>query len=147
MKEKQPVLNFESQEQLDKYLAWWQEKLGLSDWIIKASVISIKDFELDDSCGENLMVFENKSAVIHIADYKEMQGEDDLVVKYCQEKVLVHELLHCLYDFMKPPENSFEGKYLDVLEHQKLETMAKGLIMVKYDLPFSWFKNDKNTNS
>ena len=143
----EPVLNFESSEQLNKYLAWWQEKLGLSDWIIKASVISLKDFEMEDSCGENLMVFENKSAVIHIADYKEMLKEDDLAVKYCQEKVLVHELLHCLYDFMKPPENSFEGSYFDAIEHQKLESMAKAFIMVKYDIPFSWFKNDKDINT
>ena len=136
-----PICEFKDQEELDVCLEWWKQKLFLMDWVISASIIPMKDFEMEDSVGENLMVFDNKEAVIHIVPKDDFPN--DAVTKFCQEKVLVHELLHCLYNFMQPPANSYEGKYLDTMEHQRLDMMAKSLIMVKYGLDFSWFKNDK----
>jgi len=56
----------------------------------------------------------------------------------CDEKVLVHELLHLVYpSFVN--EEEFTSAYMDTEEHRKLEKMAKTLIAVKYGLPREWF--------
>ena len=141
---KEPVIEFKDQEELDLYLKWWQEKLFLTDWIITARVIPMNKFETEYSVGENLMVFDNKEAVIHIipnADFPE-----DAVTRFCQEKTLVHELLHCLYNYMHPAKGSYESKFLDVQEHQRLESLAKTLLMVKYGLDLSWFKRTDDSD-
>lgn len=55
------------------------------------------------------------------------------------EKDLVHELLHCKYDWMGCQGRTYEGVYLDATEHQKLEEMAKSLIMAKYGVDYNYF--------
>lgn len=130
-----PIEEFKSQEQLDECLKWWQEKLFLTDWIIVAHICEPTDFSVEGRCGENCMLFENKACKIRILD-KEHYG--DRIIKYCAELILIHEILHCKYNFLVPNGN-YEGKYLDVMEHALLEQMAKSLIMVKYGLDFSYF--------
>lgn len=134
-----PICVIEDQKELDALLAWWQEKLFLQDWIINASVVSSKEFDLEDSAGENLMCVEQKMSTIHLLDASE--AVKDSPVRFCHEKILVHELLHCLYDLLDPAENSYTEKYLEMMDHARLEQMAKSLMMVKYGLSFDWFKN------
>ncbi len=126
---------FESQEELNQCLKWWQEKLFLTDWIIKARICEPCDFVTEDSCGENEFDMTNKCCVIRILS-PEYYG--DRIMKYCAEKILVHELLHCHYNWLSN-ENSYEGKYVDVMEHRLLEQMAKSLVMAKYNLPLNYF--------
>ncbi len=135
---KKPICEFKNQKELNKCLKWWCKKLFLTDWIIKAKIIPQSEFELPDSSGENLMIFEQKTAQIHLLEYK--AASENSFTKYCQEKVLVHELLHCKYNYMQDSNGSYEGKFLDAHDHQTLEEMAKTLIMVKYKIPFGWFK-------
>ena len=49
------------------------------------------------------------------------------------------EVLHCKYNWIAN-NDSYEGKYVDVMEHSLLEQMAKSLIMTKYDLSLDYFK-------
>ena len=93
---------FNSKEELNDCLKWWQEKLFLTDWIIKARISEPCDF--------------------------------------INENVLVHELLHCKYNWLAN-ESFYEGKYVDVMEHGLLEQMAKSLIMAKYDLILDYFND------
>lgn len=129
-----PICEFENQTELDTVLHWWQEKLFLQDWFISAKIVSHNEFDLADSCGENILTFEQKTSVIHLLDVKDYPK--DSPIRYCQEKVLVHELLHCKYNFIQPISDSYAERYLDVIEHQKLEEMAKTLMMVKYNISF-----------
>lgn len=128
---------FNSKEELQECLNWWKEKLFLTDWIIKASVCEPCDFKNEECCGENEFDMTNKCCVIRILDPKYY---GDRIVKYCAEKVLVHELLHCKYNWIYN-SGSYEGKYVDVMEHGLLEQMAKSLIMAKYDLSLDYFDN------
>ena len=132
-----PIEIFDSQEQLDKCVKWWQEKLFLSDWIIKARVCVPEDFLCENRMGENDFDMVNKCCVIRILD-QEHYG--DRIMKYCAEKVLVHELLHCKYNWVYNAD-SYEGKYVDTIEHGLLEQTAKSLIMAKYDLTLDYFKS------
>ncbi len=129
---------FNSKEELNAYLKWWQEKLFLTDWIIKAKICEPCDFVDDGNMGENSFDMVNKCCVIRILD-KKYYGSDH-IMKYCAEKVLVHELLHCKYNWLAN-EGSYEGKYIDIIEHGLLEQMAKSLIMAKYDLSLDYFNN------
>ena len=127
---------FNSEKELYEYLRWWQEKLFLTDWIIKARICPPEDFITEDCCGENEFEIENKSCIIRILDPK-YYGKR--ILRYCAEKILVHELLHCKYNWIAN-DNSYEGKYVDVMEHGLLEQMAKSLIMAKYNLSLNYFK-------
>lgn len=128
---------FNSKEELQECLKWWKEKLFLTDWIIKANICEPCDFINENCCGENEFDMTNKCCVIRILGQKYY---GDRIMKYCAEKVLVHELLHCKYNWICN-ENSYEGKYVDVMEHGLLEQMAKSLVMAKYDLGLDYFDN------
>lgn len=128
---------FKSKEELNKCLKWWQEKLFLTDWIIKARISEPCDFIKEECCGENEFDMVNKCCVIRILDPKYYGNR---IMKYCSEKVLVHELLHCKYNWLAN-EGSYEGKYVDVMEHGLLEQMAKSLVMTKYNLNLDYFEN------
>lgn len=128
---------FGSKEELNTCLKWWQEKLFLTDWIIKAKICEPCDFIDEGDMGENSFDMVNKCCVIRILG-KKYYG--DRIMKYCAEKVLVHELLHCKYNWLAN-EGSYEGKYVDVMEHGLLEQMAKSLIMAKYNLSLDYFND------
>ena len=130
-----PIEEFTSKTMLNAALDVWKKDLFLDDWIIKAKICAPDEFKEEDVCGENEFDMVNKCAVIRILD-KKYYG--DRIMKYCAEKILVHELLHCKYNWLSPP-NTMEGLYMDTLEHSLLEQMAKSLIMVKYGLGLEYF--------
>lgn len=132
-----PIMEFTSTEQAYECLNYWQEKLFLQDWIIKLCLTSPEEMNLRDVCGENTSQIENKCCFIKILK-PEYYG--DRMTKYCAEQILIHELLHCLYNWLEN-NTSLEAVYYDTLEHARLEQMAKSLLMVKYNLKFDWFKN------
>lgn len=141
MGNKMPVMVFDNKS-LKKCLKYWKKKLFLQDWTIKVKLVSPKEMENEDLAGLNQCRFVNKSSVISI---QQLSKEDRIcsVAKACDEQTLVHELLHCKYNFMESDSGSYETMYVDAIEHQKLDELSKTLIMVKYDLPFDWFRNFK----
>lgn len=130
-----PLEEFTNQIMLDACVKVWQDVLFLNDWIIKARVVSPDEFIEEGVCGENEFDMVNKCCVIRIMSKKDY---GDRVLKYCAEKILVHEMLHCKYNWLSPPD-TMEGKYMDTLDHSLLEQMAKSLIMAKYGLSFDYF--------
>lgn len=130
-----PIEVFKNQEQLNQSLKEWQNRLFLNDWIIKAYICEPHDFKEINVCGENEFDMTNKCCVIRILDPK-YYGER--IMKYCAEKILVHELLHCKYNWIDN-NDTYEGTYLDVSEHGLLEQMAKSLIMAKYGIGLDYF--------
>lgn len=132
-----PIEIFSSQDQIDECVKWWQEKLFLTNWIVKAEICPPDEFKVAESVGENVFDMVNQSCVIRILK-PEFYGER--IMRYCAEKVLVHELLHCKYNWIYN-ESSYEGKYVDTIEHGLLEQMAKSLIMAKYNLTLNYFKS------
>ena len=136
---RQPIMQYKNEKQLYKSLREWQDRLFLNDWIIKVSFVdSIEDDEGNQLQGINNFQIENKAC--HIKLLKPNSDAKSRIVKFCMELTLVHELLHCKYNWCAAPQ-SHEGVYYDVSEHALIEQMAKSLIMAKYDLSFDWFKN------
>lgn len=137
-----PIDIFENQEQLEECLREWQHRLFLDGWLILAHVedkiINPDGEEVIDAAGYNTFVFESSQANIQLLS-DESYKENNTLFKHCMEKDLVHELLHCKYDWMGNQGGTYEGVYLDATEHQKLEEMAKSLIMAKYGVGYDYF--------
>lgn len=134
-----PIIKFSNEEQINKCLKWWQSKLFLTDWIIHWN---IKPFDVAPLngiyMGHTDMDYVNQCALITLADCDTLP--QDCIMTICDEKVLVHELLHLVYPTYS--KDSYEAFALETSEHSRLEKMAKTLIMVKYNLPFKWFDRD-----
>lgn len=137
-----PIDVFENQEQLEKVLREWQHRLFLDGWLILAyitdEIVDPDGVEVTDAAGYNSLVFELSISNIQLLS-DETYKEKNMLFKHCQEKDLVHELLHCKYDWLGNQGGTYEGVYLDATEHQKLEEMAKSLIMAKYGVDYNYF--------
>lgn len=138
----QPIDIFEDQEHLEMCLREWKHRLFLDHWLIRASITNeITDVDgkvITDVSGYNTFIFESCHANIQILSDRAYK-ENNMLFKHCMEKDLVHELLHCKYDWMGNQGGTYEGVYLDATEHQKLEEMAKSLIMAKYGVGYDYF--------
>lgn len=136
-----PIMEFTSEEHLQNTIEEWKKILFLENWIIKGVLVEPPLYD-DNGCelgGKNSMQMANRACVISIVTPDE--DNTSRIAKYCAEKTLVHELLHCKYNWLQKDSYQLESVYFDVMEHALLEEMAKSLIMVKYNLPFKWFEN------
>lgn len=137
-----PIIKFNSQQQLQRCIEEWQKILFLEHWVIKGSLVEGKILDDDDNelLGQNVMEIVNNQALIRISDIPE-EDCTSYIQKSCAELVVVHELLHCKYDWVEKEVKDITAVYYDTLEHQLIDQMAKSLIMTKYNLDFSWFRN------
>lgn len=137
-----PIEVFSSQGELEACLAWWQHRLYLDSWEINAKVVDVitdpDGNEVRDSVGLNQCAFAVSQAYIQILSVEGYRQSNPLCGHICMEKTLVHELLHCIYNWIDGNE-SYEGIYLVGREHQQLENMAKSLIMARYNLDYDYF--------
>jgi len=136
-----PIIEFKTQEELDASLAEWQERLFLSDWIIKATLSDPGTLAIN---GERVYGINEYQAAIKVASVRIERLTDDTkdrIAIGCQELTLVHELLHCKFLFTDNTPSTTEGGFMGLAEHQLIEQMAKSLIMAKYGIKFDWFKN------
>lgn len=134
---KEPICEC-TEKELVELLKEWQTRLFLDDWIIKVMFADKDDPDMEGLCGRNEFIIAINTSLIKI---RKKEDYGDRLVKYCVEEILVHELLHCKYNWVERDYTSIEVAYYDTKEHALLEQMAKSLIMAKYDIPFSWFKN------
>ena len=141
----EPVMEFKDEQQLCSSLKEWQERLFLTDWTIKATLVDFSEVVYEnykDVCGDNTYNSVNQFTVIRVIRHNdEMRSR---IQKCCHEKTLVHELLHLKLHF--PIVGTFESSNLDQRIHTFIDQMAKSFIMAKYDLPFDWFKNFKESD-
>lgn len=99
-----PIIEFQTQEQLQSCIEEWKKILFLQDWIIKG--ILVDPPLIDESCGgelsgHNSFQIVNKCSVIRIV--KPDEDNKSRVMKFCAELTLVHELLHCKYNWTTRP--------------------------------------------
>ena len=137
---KTPIMEFNTEEELQSCIEEWKKILFLQDWVIKGKLEDeLHDDDGNEYAGHNFFQIENRCGLIQIV--KANEDNKSRIVKYCAEVTLVHELLHCKYNWTRKSSDSIEYAYYDTLEHSLIEQMAKSLIMTKYNLPFEWFYN------
>ena len=132
----QPILEFENIEQARVCLEEWKTRLFLDDWIIQ-----LKLEEVNENLCANVSATQTlKTAIITV--YKKGDNYDnESPMKYCAEKLVVHELCHIALQMPSADVSSVEQWIYDSTMHQRVEQMAKSLIMAKYGMGFDWFKN------
>lgn len=133
----EPIIEFETEPEALKCLKEWQHRLYLDSWIIQLKSEYFKDMPEIGKCGYCNFQMENKTAVITLCL---RDGCDNTVMKFCQELILVHELLHCIYNWVGH-NDTYESVFTSTLQHQQIELMARSLIMAKYNIGPEWFKN------
>lgn len=127
------IEKFESISQARKLLEEWKIRLGLHDWTIKVNLSEPHEFKLQDCDGECEYTLIMKSARIQILKPKYY---GDRILKYCAERTLVHELLHCKLAHLDTDNEGFNREM-----HVIIEDMARALICAKYNIPIDWFSN------
>jgi len=131
----EPIIEFENIEKAKECLQQWKCRLFLDDWIIRLKFGHVKG-------GVGLIEYEPviKTAIITLEQSsKEEQG--NRCSKYSQECILVHELLHIVFDMPRMESIRLEDVEFHILQHQKTEFMARSLIMAKYGVEKDWFRN------
>lgn len=132
----EPLMEFKDEEQAYKCLKEWQNKLGLQDWIFK--IILCDDIEKDI---EGKIEYQHSLKTGLISLIKKPKDVDTWITKFCMEQTLIHEILHPVLDICSYTKPNVEQFFLDNAIHQRVEQMAKSLLMAKYDLSLDWFKN------
>ena len=136
-----PVIEFKDIKEANEYLKEWKKKLYLDDWIIRVSLIESND--LPNYAGYNDFNIEKQSSYIRIA--KLTEDTKNRIMKVCHEHTLVHELLHLKFNLLENAD-TYEGKFLEIMEHQLIDQMARSLIMAKYNLTPDWYDNNEVDN-
>ena len=129
----EPVCEFKDLNQAVELMKEWQQRLGLNDWTIKLKMAEPHQFVLDECDGECEYVGVIKCATIRILK-PEYYG--DRIMKYCAERILVHELLHCKLCLLKTDDTGFNE-----LMHQTHEDIARALMCAKYGISPDWFQS------
>lgn len=135
---KEPKCNYYVDSTLQDSLEWWKKVLHLQNWCIKA-VMTDEKLEVDGRAvhGRNTTEYLKCESFIEISTV-EYAGE---YTKHCEELTLVHELLHCAMPLFCNDDDSatMRDAWVELLEHQRIDMLAKSLIMAKYGVGIEWF--------
>lgn len=123
---------YETQEQLDEAVAYWQKVLRLQDWNIEAKIKRTNDMRAD-TMGTVVPCWNWKSAYITLIDPLDFEQDPIVHNENCHESILVHELLHLhtrpiLRSLGKP-----EGQ--DDQEETCVNLIADALVRLKAQIP------------
>jgi len=136
---KHPIMRFEGLGQARDLLNEWKDRLYLTDWTIDVAIDVVPDGVPPAMLADIMIIYETKTARV---SFFKMSNEriNAEIVKYCAEKIMVHELGHLIFDVTKPANDIYSYEY-ELAQHQKTEFMARSLIMAKYGLDKDWFDN------
>lgn len=117
----------------------WQNILGLNRWIIDI-VLDYRSPVIAPAWGKSKIW-----RAIHVAEIKIPMPKPGQInrfaQRYSQELITVHELFHILLPGYEADPSTTEGFYYENEQHATLESIAKSIIMARYDLPFTYFNN------
>ena len=135
---KEPCCYYYADSNLQDALEYWKKVLQLQNWCIKA-VLTGENLEVDGKVvrGRNTTEYLKCESFIEISTV-EYAGE---YTKHCEELTLVHELLHCAMPLLCNDDDSatMRDAWVELLEHQRIDMLAKSLIMAKYGVGIEWF--------
>lgn len=86
--------------------------------------------------------------LIFVCKYRKkllVRYDKELVSKNCEQRLLLHELFHIKldlpYDYYDNGKDTIEKREFYNNNHQLVDSMTKSVLMIQYNLDFSWFKN------
>lgn len=135
----QPITIFEDKQEALECLRYYQHILSLDDWIIDI-VLDYRSPCIAPAWGKSSIYRAIHTAIIKLPIPKSGQI-NNFAQRYCQELIVVHELMHCRLPSVDVEVESTEGEYYEAEQHATLELISKGIIMAKYGLDFGYFEN------
>lgn len=117
---------YETQEQLNAALAYWQKVLRLQDWIIIAKIERMAN--MGNKAGWCHWKTETKKAVIELLDPIDVIDWD---FPLDHEHTLVHELLHLHFELVHFHNDFKEGTIGDVAMEQSIDCITTGIVSLK----------------
>lgn len=121
-----PGVIYESQEQLNTALAYWQDILRLRDWKLKAEIAREKKMSQLGRQAEVSVDEQHKYARIWLMSPEDFP--EDVGWEQDHEESLVHELLHVHLWVLEPDKEDPRG---DIPEEQAINSIVSGLIRLK----------------
>lgn len=135
----QPIIIFKNEKQAYDCLFYWQRILNLQDWIIDI-YLKYNDPVIAPAWGKSSIYRAIHTSII-IIPMPKPRKINNFAQRYIQELILVHELLHVVLPTIEVDVETTEGDYYEAEAHARLELLAKGFIMTRYDLDFDYFYN------
>lgn len=132
----EPIIVYESKEELFKSLEEWKHRLYLDSWTIVVGYHSAEEHENEGGHVDFLM--DKQTAKISLLK----PWVNDRIIKHSQEETLVHELLHLKIGFIVPSD-SIEGMFYDIMQHRLIEELSHALVNAKYGIDRAWWFNDE----
>jgi hypothetical protein len=118
-----------TQDQAQKLLDYWQEKLRLRDWEIDVEVV--KPMEIDDDFGRTHIYSDKRVAKIFVTSPDDRVHGDLASHGLDPEKTLVHEMLHIWFDHAGA-DGIESGPQRDKdLAHQAINAIALACVSVR----------------
>lgn len=134
-----PIIIFKNQKQAYEYLFYWRNLLGLQNWIISINLL------YNEPCIAPNWGRSTNWRAMHVGEINipmpKPRQINTFPMRYVQEDILVHELMHFLLPGIKSEYDTTESDYYSKETHATLESIAKSLIMARYRLPFEYFYN------
>lgn len=132
---------FLSEKELVDCAIEWKKRLFLSDWNIMIGFAD--ELMLDGACcgGISEIQYENSCGTITILSERSLKNAD-IMEKHPHELITIHELLHFIYPIYEKQNQGIEQEDFNIKQHQQIERMAKSLYMAKYNLEYSWFRQE-----
>lgn len=109
----------------EKLLKEWQNRLGLSDWVIKLNDNCVPDsMSMEEVAGCTVWTECSKVARIEMLD---PQYYGERIVPYDWEKTLVHELLHLKTSLVSDHVDDLQERYM----HMMIDDLARAFVDAK----------------
>ena len=115
-----------TQRQLERKLRYWQERLGLLHWRVKASFVARDELQDEDTTAEIHYDYYDEMARIGIVSYRELEEVVEGFPRD-EEKELVHELLHLVMFPLVGPQQNHDDHTAFQLE-RTINVIAKALL-------------------
>lgn len=138
---REPICRFKDNEELQQYLKFWQHVLHLDHWLIEAGLV--EELSNEETGEERVHGLNNCTAECCEASIAiNTSDDDDSYVRHCEELTLVHELLHCMIPMAQTENATLEEAAYTLATHQRIDLLAKSLIMARYNVDMEWFLKD-----
>lgn len=136
----EPIIIFKNRQQAYECLKYYKKLLSLDDWIIDINL------DYNSPCIAPAWGKSKIYRAIHVAEIlipMPYKGQiNKFPVRYSQEEISVHELLHVRLPSLDLETESTASDFYESEFHASLEATAKALIMSKYNIPMDWYYNN-----
>lgn len=131
-----PTCHFKNESEFKMAAEKWKHILQLDNWCIYAELARLPEL-MPDTFGTCDVNHAARTAHIVIK-----ASPISMFPRWCEELTLVHELMHCIVIVPEEDSETIEGALYTMQQERLVETMAKSLLMARYNVDMNWFQEN-----